>query len=132
MDLQTIFYHARIVHLRNVLTALGPVRVAKGMTAFDDGESNWSNCFFARAFKGELNLNHNAEHRIQNALHLPTRVSIRFTWRAFDSAKDTGMTREALKDMIEKITAKTNDEAVDKFLASIEFNESEPVELVCD
>lgn len=132
MNIQDAFYHARIVHIRNVLTALGPVRVAKGMTAFDDGQSNWSHCFFARAFAGELDLHGRPEVQLKEALKLPSIVPIRFVWRAFDSAASAGMKRAELKAMIEKLTTQDHDDAVDKFLASIAFDEAQPVELVCD
>lgn len=131
MNIQDAFYHGRIMHIRNVLTALGPIRVTKAMTAFDDGQSNWSECFFARAFQGELDLHRNPEQQIKAAIGLKSIVPIRFVWRSFDSARETGMTRATLEKLIKEIMTQQHSDAAEKFLRSIEFDETVPVEMTC-
>lgn len=145
MDIQTAFYHARYQHLRNVLTALGPIRVAKAMTAFEDGRSNWSQCFFARAFEGELDLNNRVvvpveilerkilapEWQIMNALKFKTVIPIRFVWQAFDR-HNRGTTREKLQNMCKEIVANQHNDAVEEFLKSIEFNPETPCMVTCE
>jgi hypothetical protein len=114
-----------------VLEALGPIRVAKGMTAFEDGSSDWSNCFFARAFEGELNLTRYPEGQIKEALKFQTIVPIRFVWTAFDSAKSTGITRDGLIKLIHEVQQQEHSKAAEDFLKSITFDAEAPVEMAC-
>ena len=104
MDLKTVMYHGRIQLLRTMVDALGQNRLAKGLTAFDDGESTWSECFFARAFEGEMNLrSRTAENQIKSKLGMKSIVPIRFTWQAFDSARSTGIDRKELQRLLREI-----------------------------
>lgn len=85
-DIRDVYYHGVRHQIRRVLTALGPERIEKGLTAFDDGESNWSECFFARALNGEADLSRcwKPEQKIMEVLNLPSHVPIRIVWNLFD------------------------------------------------
>ena len=86
MDVNVAFYHGIRQQVRRVLKALGPERVEKGLTAFEDGNHSWSHCFFARAFSGECNLAvvGDPESLIQHKLGIDSRVPIRIVWNLFD------------------------------------------------
>ncbi len=132
MNIQDAFAQARYQLLKQVITALGPERMAKAMTAFVDGRSSWSECFFARAFEGEICLNKNPEQQIQDALGLPTKVAIRFTWTAFDSCQGTGIKRKDLEALCKRIVEedKMSDDIAD-FVRSVNFDEFKTVSLDC-
>lgn len=146
MDLKTILYHGRIQLLRVVVDGLGQNRVAKGLTAFDDGDSNWGECFFARAFKGELDFtdrtiffnDHQIETAIMAATGIKTKVPIRFTWQAFDNAKTTGINRQQLQKFLRELMVEKDLESLS--LSDLEsnplinvptFDEEKEVNLVC-
>ncbi len=102
MDVQTAFYHGIRQNIRRVLVALGPERIEKGLTAFEDGASNWSDCFFARAFEGEADLSRTpskfgklpfARHHAMPTLYIcdllgdekfDLRVAVAMVWHTFD------------------------------------------------
>lgn len=118
-----------------MITALGPIRMEKGLTAFEDGRSNWGECFFARAFEDEVSLFEHPEQTIMEATGIKTRVPIRFTWRSFDSAKETGINRKQLEHLMREIMKQDHQDAADKFLkdfiTSVQFDEAVPVEMSC-
>lgn len=142
MDIQDVFKEARYHHVRKVLQALGPDRVAKAMTAFENGASSWSECFFARALKDEVDLTNyitlpldiqkrrisNPEYQIMQALGIETVVPIRLVWHAFDSH---GMTRKQLQAMIDEILDDQPSKETLDFINSIDFDQYETKELTC-
>lgn len=85
-DVNVMFYHGVRQQIRRVLKALGKDRIEKGLTAFDDGSHDWSHCFFARAFEGEMRLDAvgDPEAVIMHRLNIDTRVPIRIVWNLFD------------------------------------------------
>lgn len=132
MNIQDIFSQSRTQMVRLVVNSLGPVRVAKGLTAFEDGKSNWGQCFFGRAFKDEAILHsYDAEETIMEITGIKTRVPIRFVWTAFDGLKATGLNRDQLKDLINNIVREENLKAVDDLLDSIDFDPTKELVLEC-
>lgn len=151
MKLSHIFDEAKYQHIRRVLKALGPERIDKALTAFDDGKSNWSQCFFARAVQGEVDLNKASwktipadiskrgiigpEYELMKLLGLSDAVSIRFVWQSFDSAHATGMTRKKLKSMIEEIlaveSAKDISKEMEQFLNEVNFDPNQQMAMDC-
>lgn len=53
MNVKDAFYHGIREQIRRVINLLGPERTDMGLSAFEDGASNWSECFFARALAPE-------------------------------------------------------------------------------
>lgn len=151
MDIQTAFYHGIRHNIRRVLTALGPARVDKAMTAFDDGASNWNECFFARAFKGELDLSADLstdkefqwekqfpkadapEIKIMAALDIPSVVPIRLVWHTFDSHSKL-ITREQLQKFVADVQNEAYAASADEFLKQFDFTtevEETPMVVTC-
>lgn len=93
-DVRDVFYHGVRQQVRRVLEAMGKERIEKGLTAFDDGQSNWSHCFFARALKGECDLNRVAypEQAIMHHLGISTPIPIRIVYTLFDGIGKKGLT----------------------------------------
>lgn len=96
-DVSTALYHGIRQNMRRVLVALGPERIEKGLTAFDDGASSWDQCFFARAFQGEARLGMTADRRyVDPSLHIcqllgdpagNMLVPVKMIWHTFDKAQ---------------------------------------------
>lgn len=143
MDIHDAYYHAIRQHIDRVLTAMGPARVDKGLTAFVDGNSNWSQCFFARAFAGELDLascpplDNRAKHeynasnpevQLMRALGIPSVIPIRTVYQAFDGMAKL-ISRDELERFIRDVQAKQYRDSADRFLDSITIDESKPIEI---
>lgn len=124
-DVRDLFYHGMRQQIRRVLDALGPERIDKGLTAFETGASNWSACFFARAFP-EINLNHgNAELRVAQALGMgDNRVPMRIVYHTFDGASHF-MTKQQLRDFIENIRDESRPSEVLELLKQIGVTEEQ-------
>lgn len=98
-DVRDLFYHGVRHQIRRVLEAMGPEKIEMGLTAFENGASNWSACFFARAYP-ELNLNYDPENVIAKALGMEgNRVPMRIVYRTFDSI-GVSMTKQGLVEFI--------------------------------
>lgn len=104
-EIKDIFYHGVRQQVRRVLMAMGPERIEMGLTAFETGESSWSDCFFARAFP-ELDLNEgNPERTISDALGMHGNyIPMRIVYVIFDGA-GAMMTKTQLKEFIVDIVA---------------------------
>lgn len=124
MNIQDIFYHGIRDQIRRVLTTMGPERVEKGLTAFVDGASSWSSCFFARAYP-DLELSaFDAEHQLMKTLGLRTTIPIRIVYCTFDGAGIV-MTKQQLRDFIQATLTESDTETVNKFLATIDYSAAE-------
>lgn len=147
MDVRDAFYHGIRHQVRRVLTALGPERIEKGLTAFDDGASNWSQCFFARAFAGELSMHISAyglvpskpyistpEWNIMNKLGLPSHVPVRIVWNLFDQFdtwRNTStqlMDRATFRKFIEDVLDESRPEVVELLRSLNQVNLERPAE----
>lgn len=119
MNAKDIFYHGIRDQIRRVLTAMGPDRVDAGMTAFEDGSSDWSNCFFARAYP-DLALNQGSpEAKLCEALGLTTTLPLRTVWVTFDSASKW-ITRPQLKQFINDVLDESRPAEVMELLRSLD------------
>lgn len=155
MDVRDMFYHGLRHQIRRVLTALGPDRIEKGLTAFDSGSSNWSQCFFARAF-GEINLNEHQpgvgqqpkpgkgvpqislpEWTLMHLLHINSHVPIRIVWNLFDQidAWRMGaapmMDRATFRKFIEDVLDESRPSEVLELLKSLNTSDLETKVAVC-
>lgn len=124
-DVSTMIYHGVRQNVRRVLEALGPERIEKGLTAFEDGESNWDECFFARAFKGEAHLGHPSTALTEaypavvkgrdfidpskhiclllNDPNLRMLVPVKMIWHAFDKMAGQHWTRADLQQFVNDV-----------------------------
>lgn len=128
-NVQDLFYHGIRENIRRVLTGLGEERVDKGLTAFEDGSSDWSNCFFARALKDDVSLLCDAEGRIADVIGMrkpdgsPNLVPIRTVWRTFDGASQL-ITAEELKKFITEVRDESRPDVL-ALLRSIDYTNVE-------
>lgn len=142
MQMQDVWYHGIRQSLRTVLVALGPERIEKGLTAFDDGESDWSSCFFARAFEGELDFNDSSkgpERAIMDRLNLPSVVPVRNLWTLFDQipvcigdhamGDKPLMKKQDLRRFIEGVLDESRPKEVLDLIRQVDFNKV--VKVVC-
>lgn len=86
-DVRDLFYHGIRQQIRRVLTAMGDKRIEAGLTAFENGASNWSACFFARAYPElQLGVGGNPELQISRALGMGQNVMpMRIVYSLFDN-----------------------------------------------
>lgn len=108
-DVRDLMYHGIRHQIRVVLEKLGDDRIDKGLNAFEDGESNWSRCFFAQALADDTRLDSvgNPELEIARVLDIRSKTSksgfnlvpIRIVWRTFDSASNWMTKTEMMKFM---------------------------------
>jgi hypothetical protein len=137
-NVKDLFYHGTRQQIRRVLEAMGPDRISQGVTAFETGASNWSACFFARAYP-EVNLNiGDPELKIAQLLDMGTnKVPMRIVYRTFDSMS-TVMTRKGLLDIIHGFLDEKRDpevqEAINELMANTKYEgvEDKPIDFsVC-
>lgn len=133
-DVRDLFYHGVRHQMRRVFQALGPDRLDKALTAFEDGESSWSNCFFARAFP-ELDLvrTGNPEKLLASKLGFNGITPIRIVWHTFDSLNHY-MTKSQMVDFVNAVRDDMRPAEVIELLRSLNLNSSMsdiPVEAKC-
>ena len=129
MNVQDLFYHGVIEQIRRVCTALGPERLEKGLSAFEDGASNWSQCFFARALAGERL---HDEHDVCRILgfyqarvgpkgeRYTNPIPVRIIYRTFDSAGTT-LTKVQLYKILSDIMDESRPSEVMDFLRTVNY-----------
>lgn len=130
MNLQDVFYHGIRSQISRVLNAMTDAEIDAGLSAFVDGQKNWSHCFFARACPA-LELNHGrAEQKLQQHLGIPTPIPIRIVYCTFDG-RGVAMKREELRDFIKQF--RTADATVSpevmELLRSIDYSKVETQEI---
>lgn len=141
-DVRDLIYHGVREQVRTVLVALGPERIEKGLTAFEDGASNWADCFFARAVGNECNLQRgDPEQTLQRLLGLPSHMPIRITYNLFDEhAKMRGMqgislSKKELRQFIRAFVDKPQDAAmevaINQLIASTQSHEMKEMQPTC-
>lgn len=138
-NVNDLFYHGICHQVRRVVQALGEERTDKGLTAFEDGHSNWSDCFFARALKDEVDLNIEGELGVAKALGFKSQstesgynlIPVRIVYRTFDG-NSSCITRDQMKQLITDIRDETRPDEVMKLLRSINYKDVEttPVSFV--
>lgn len=127
MNLKDAFYHGIRQQIRTVLERMGPERVDGGLTAFEDGASNWSECFFARAYP-DLNLERRPEMQLKEALALPTLVPIKIVYRAFDGLGVT-MTKDQMRQFVESVRDESRPAEVLAVLRTVDYTNVETTEV---
>jgi hypothetical protein len=136
MNAKDIYYHGIRDQIRRVLVKMGPDRVDAGLTAFEDGSKNWSNCFFARAYQ-DIDLAHgNAEGKLMAALELNSVIPIRTVYYTFDEASKW-ISRDALHQFINDVRDESRPNAVLNLLKTLDISPSiesteVPSEAFCD
>lgn len=133
-DVKDLFYHGVRHQITRVLKAMGEDRISLGLTAFENGASTWSACFFARAYP-EVNLTWaDPEAKIAELLGMPgNKVPMRIVYRTFDGVGIT-MTKDAMLQFIRAFLDEGRDEKVqagiDELLAGVKFEgaEDKPVD----
>ncbi len=126
MNINDLVYHAVRQQVRRVLTAMSNDQIELGLTAFEDGGSNWSECFFARALP-ELNLaccltDFRATQMIANRLNIGSNVPVRIVWTLFDGVGEqdsASMTKAQLRSFIEAVREDRRPDEVRALLASL-------------
>lgn len=128
-DVKDLFYHGVRQQITRVLKAMGEDRISQGLTAFEDGASTWTACFFARAFP-EVNLElGNPEEKIADLLGMPgNKVPMRIVYRTFDGVGFV-MTKKAMKDFIRGFLDEQRDPkiqaGIDDLLAQVKYEGAE-------
>ena len=140
-------YHANLQQIRRVLKTMGPDRVDDGLTAFENGASNWSDCFFARAFEGEtasykrgsytskvssLQGAMSPEHWIMSILGIPTPVPIRIVYQTFDGLNRGMITKDNLRSFIESVMDESRPQEVLELIKSIDYQIDKELVLCSD
>ena len=128
-NVKDLMYHGVREQISRVLKAMGEERILKGISAFENGASTWSACFFARAYP-EVNLvMGDPELRIAELLGRPgNKVPMRIVYRTFDGA-GISMTKTGMRDFIrafldDQRPAEVQD-AIDSVLKGIDFSGAE-------
>jgi hypothetical protein len=127
MKLQDAIYHGIHDQIRRVLNIMGDERIDRGLSAFEDGASNWRECFFARAYS-DYNLERDAEKRLMKAMGLNTPIPIRIVYQAFDGA-NSWMSKAALYKFISDIRDESRPNEVLNVLKGMDFSTVESVSL---
>jgi hypothetical protein len=134
MNVNDIFYHGIRSQIRRVLTLLGDERIDNGLTAFEDGASNWSQCFFARAVAPERLYSEDDVCRILGLTTVdgrPNRVPVRIIYRTFDGLSPM-MTKKQLADLIVEIRDESRPDEVLELLKSINYTGVEDTPVVME
>lgn len=109
-DISQVFYEGIRGQVKRVVGILGAERTEAGMTAFDDGSSNWSQCFFARALQPERLY---SEYDVARLLGLRTPdgrlnlVPVRIVYRTFDGMSSM-ITKKQLLELIRALQDEYN------------------------
>lgn len=125
MNVQDIYYHGVRDQIRRVISKMTEDQLDRGMTAFENGASNWSHCFFARALRGEVNLDNyrdgGPEQKIMRVLGIDTPVPIRIVYCTFDGLGRT-MTRKQLAQFIEDVRDESRPQEVLDLIKGIDYS----------
>jgi hypothetical protein len=130
MEVGNLFHIGIRQQIRRVLNALGPERTDMGLTAFEDGQSNWHECFFARALaKDETFINQRNEIGVAKALNLvyddgrPNLIPVRIVYATFDGNSKL-ITRQELNDFITAVRDGQRPEEVMDVLRSVDYTDA--------
>ena len=137
-EVKDLFYHGVRHQITRVLKAMGEDRISQGLTAFENGSSTWSACFFARAYP-EVNLvMGNPEERIAELLGMPgNKVPMRIVYHTFDGVgfvmSKKGM-HEFISSFLDEQRSPAVNAAIDDVLKGVKFEgaEEKPIDFaVC-
>jgi len=129
MEVNNLFYIGIRQQIRRVLNALGPERTDMGLTAFEDGASNWHECFFARALANdEVFKADRDETGVAKALGLlsengtPNLVPVRIVYATFDGNSKL-ISRDELNEFIVAVRDGQRPEAVMEVLQQANYKD---------
>lgn len=142
MEVKDIFYHGIHQQVRRVLNKMTDDQIDKGLTAFEDGGSNWSECFFARALEMDKNWAGSGyklgpERWIAAELGLESVMPVRIVYTLFDGVgRNISFTPTTLKEFITNVRDERRPEEVLAVLKSLDQDtwsrvENIPVEMTC-
>lgn len=139
MDVRDIYYHGIRHQVKRVLQAMGEQRVLDGISAFENGQHNWSACFFARAYPDlKLHEQSDPETVLMDKLDLP-RTPIRIVWHLFDNfGRGVTMSQKELHEFVRGFLDDQRDPIVQKniedLMRSMDFTKAEatPAKLTCE
>ena len=131
-DIRDLFYHGVREQFRRVLVAMGPDRIDAGLTAFEDGSNDWSNCFFARAYPELKRAGQHPEYFLRDALGFKTIIPIRIVWHTFDNLNHY-MTPKQMREFVTSVRDEQRPEEVMALIRSLDIDkfQSTPVEVQC-
>lgn len=134
MNVQDIYYHGVRDQIRRVLNAMSPDQIDKGMTAFNNGHSDWSHCFFGRAIPG-TNQAAVPEKFLMEQLGIPTPIPIRIVYCTFDGC-GRNMTRKQLRQFIEDVRDESRPQEVMAVIRGVDYSRAEespvPASISCE
>lgn len=120
MNIQDIQYHGVREQVSRVLKLMTNDEIDAGLTAFEDGASSWSACFFARALPA-LHLDAGQpEQKLMDHFNFRTVIPIRMVYCTFDGA-GAQMTAQALRQFIEAVRDDRRPAEVNEILRQIDF-----------
>jgi len=127
-EMKDLIFHGVRQQISRVLTAMGEKRVLDGISAFEDGASNWSACFFARAYP-EINLHRDPENQIAELLGMgQNKVPMRIVYRTFDGMNITMKKPELLsfcRGFLDKQRDPGVEAAINAVLSGIDYKGAE-------
>jgi len=134
-ELKDLFYHGQIQQIKRVLDKMTPDQIDKGLNSFVDGDSNWSQCFFAQALEMDKNYDKkgNAEFWVMRTLGLESIVPVRIVYNIFDGAGgNLGWSRQKLGEFCSNIRDDKRPQEVLDLIKSlkIDWNNVEGREMV--
>lgn len=112
MDISEVFYHGIREQVKRVVGLLGEERTEAGMSAFVDGASSWSHCFFARALMPERLGN---EYDVARLLGLQrdngtlNLVPVRLVYQTFDGLSSM-ISKDDLRTMLRELLEESYDD----------------------
>jgi hypothetical protein len=128
-EMKDLIFHGVRQQISRVLTAMGEKRVLDGISAFETGASNWSACFFARAYP-EVDLRAGEpEGQIAALLGMgKNKVPMRIVYRTFDGMNIT-MKKSELLDFCRGFLDEQRDPeqqaAIDAVISGIDYKGAE-------
>lgn len=128
MNLQDVFYHGIRDQVRRVVSLMTDAEIERGLNAFENGRSNWSQCFFAQAFPA-LDLDHGEpEQKLMLHFGFKTAIPIRIVYQTFDGC-GVAMTKQQLADFIRAVRIGETTKEQDDIIKALKFDEDKPVEV---
>lgn len=127
MDFNDAYYHGVLHQVKRVLTAMTDEQIDTGLTAFEDGSSDWGNCFFARAFnQGYRQGHHEPEAWLAKQMGFGTnKIPVRIVYSLFDGVGRQMFTKSMLYELISNIRDGRRPEEVLAIIKGIDYSKAE-------
>lgn len=127
MQFTDAYYHGVLHQVKRVLSAMTDEQIDKGLTAFEDGSSDWGNCFFARAFdQGYNNSRQQPEVWLSEKMGFgKNRIPVRLVYTLFDGVGKQMFTKAMLYKLISDIRDQRRPDEILTLLKGIDFTKAE-------